>query len=372
MRLRTTLSLALLLPLAACNRGGDGADETPEPTAPAEPVDPREAGFFEPLPDPPEVNPAVLALGDRLYHDTALSGDGTVSCASCHDIANGGDDGLATSEGINGQLGPINAPTVLNAGLHMAQFWDGRAADLKEQAAGPVTNPLEMGAEWDEVLGRLGDDPTYVEQFAAAGYDGITQDSVTDAIAQFESTLLTPSRFDAWLEGDETALNEQELAGLHDFMAAGCTSCHNGPALGGNSYQRMGVVANYFERRGGELTDADMGRFNVTGEESDRHMFKVPSLRNLTLTGPYFHDGSHDDLRAAVVTMNEVQLGRDITDEQVDNIVAFLGSLTGDIPEVTGPIPLQVPNDDDNGSPDGETPEDGSPLADEGDQQGTK
>lgn len=350
MRLHAAAALVILIPVAACNRGGEPTPEatTEEAQANVAPTDPRESGLLAPLPEAPEVDDTVLALGDRLYHDTALSGDGTVSCASCHDIANGGDDGLPTSEGIGGQMGPINAPTVLNAGLHTAQFWDGRAVDLKDQAAGPVTNSLEMGASWDVVVARLTADPTYVEQFAAAGYDGISQDSITDAIAAFESTLLTPSRFDAWLEGDDDALTEQELAGLHDFMSAGCTTCHNGPALGGNSYQPMGLVADYFERRGGELTEADLGRFNVTGEESDRHRFKVPSLRNVELTAPYFHDGSHASLRDAVVTMNEVQLGRDISDDQIDNIVAFLGSLTGEIPEVRGPVPSGAPAPDDD------------------------
>ena len=236
------------------------------------------------------------------------------------------------SNGIRGQSGPINSPTVLNSSLHIRQFWDGRAADLAEQAAGPVANPLEMGAVWDDVVARLGADPSYVEAFRAAGYEGVSQTNITDAIAAFESTLITPGPFDRFLGGDLTAMNEQQQRGYMTFRTSGCISCHTGPALGGQMFQKMGLVRNYFELRGGELTEADNGRFNFTHQESDRHFFKVPTLRNVALTPPYFHDGSQETLAGAVRIMGQVQLGRDLTDAQVEDIVAFLGALNGELP----------------------------------------
>lgn len=320
--------------LVACRRPDPEDPSTTGSTseAAAEPVDHRASGLFAALPATVDVDEARAELGNRLYHDPALSGDGTLSCASCHDITAGGDDGNPTSVGINEQLGPINAPTTLNAGFHVAQFWDGRAADLQEQAAGPVANPIEMGADWDVVVERLSAVPEYVAAFDALYDDGITVDNVTDAIAAFEETLVTPSRFDTWLAGDDEALTAEELHGLDRFVAAGCPTCHNGVVLGGNSFQKMGLVQNYFELRGGELTEADLGRFNHTGNESDRHFFKVPTLRNVALTAPYFHDGSVTDLAEAVRIMGSVQLGQELSDDDVDAIVTFLNALTGEVP----------------------------------------
>lgn len=293
---------------------------------------PAAARVIEPLPTP-EVAMNKVLLGRRLFHDTRLSGDGTLSCATCHSLDAGGAEHRATSQGINGQTGPINAPTVLNSAHNFVQFWDGRAATLEEQAAGPVANPVEMGASWDTVVATIAANETDAAEFAAIYPDGVTQANITNAIAEYERSLATPSRFDAFLNGEQGALNEQEQRGWATFQEVGCTACHRGVNVGGGMYQRMGLVRNYFELRGTPLTDADNGRFNVTHDEADRHRFKVPTLRNVALTAPYFHDGSQAELSGAVRIMGQVQLNRDLTDAQVADIVAFLGSLTGTLPE---------------------------------------
>lgn len=339
-RISTVLVLGGALALGAC-----GDDEEPEATTeetPTEEAQEEEAprplrevaeGHFEALPSEVEVDREKMVLGRRLYHDTQLSGDGTVSCATCHMLSHGGAEPRAVSIGIQGQQGPINSPTVLNAAYNFRQFWDGRAADLREQAAGPITNPIEMGGDWPTILERLQADEEYVSAFQETyGEEGINQQNVIDAIVQYESYLVTPSAFDRWLEGDDEALNEQQQRGLRLFVETGCTTCHRGRNLGGTMYQKMGLVHDYFERRGGELTEADQGRFNVTEEESDRHFFKVPTLRNVELTPPYFHDGQEEELSGAVETMAYVQLGEELTDAQVSDIVAFLESLTGELP----------------------------------------
>lgn len=333
-----TLTLLTLLSAGLCACGGDEPAATPAPTPPAEPAPEPTARTLTnhaplaALPPAPEVPVPKLELGRRLYNETALSGDNTISCATCHSLDHGGAEPRRTSTGINGQIGPINSPTVLNAGLHIRQFWDGRAADLTEQAAGPVTNPIEMGGDWETVVARISADASYVDAFRAAGYEGISQATITDAIGAFESTLITPGPFDRFLGGDLTAMNEQQQRGYMTFRTSGCISCHTGPALGGQMFQKMGLVRDYFALRGGELTEADQGRFNFTRVESDRHFFKVPTLRNVTQTGPYFHDGSQADLASAVRIMGQVQLNLELTDAQVADIVAFLGALDGELP----------------------------------------
>ena len=295
----------------------------------------RWTGPLEALPalEDLELDMDKVVLGRRLYHDGALSGDGSVSCATCHVVEAGGAEARRTSFGMNNFVGPINAPTTLNAWNHIAQFWDGRAADLSEQAAGPVENPGEMATTFTAVLPRLEEDAWYAEHFASVyGDQGITKETVTDAIAEYERSLITPGPFDAWLAGDETAMSEEAVAGYRLFAEIGCTTCHQGAAVGGTMFQKMGLLHNYFEERGGELTEADMGRFNHTGEEAHRHHFKVPTLRNIALTAPYFHDGSEDTLDGAVRTMAHVQLGRDLSDEETTQIVAFLEALTGELP----------------------------------------
>lgn len=324
--------------LAAC--GGEessststGTQANATPPAPPRPLRELVGDTFAAVAVPADIDRDKMILGRRLFHDTRLSGDGTVSCATCHSMSSGGAEPRATSTGIRGQIGPINSPTVLNAQFNFVQFWDGRAADLLAQAAGPVTNPIEMGAEWPSLLERLRADEGYVQSFGASyGESGITQANVLDAIVEYERSLVTPSRFDAWLGGDDAALTEDEQRGLRLFVDTGCTTCHTGRNVGGTSYQRMGLVRNYFERRGGRVTEADLGRFNVTHAEEDRHKFKVPTLRNVELTAPYFHDGSERELAGAVRTMAEVQLGRELPAADVTAIVAFLRSLTGELP----------------------------------------
>ena len=296
---------------------------------------PRWTGPLETLPSLEEMNLNMekVALGRRLYHDGILSGDGSVSCATCHNVAAGGAEPRQTSFGVNNAVGPINAPTTLNAYNHVAQFWDGRAADLQEQAGGPVENPGEMATTFATVIPRIEADEWYAPRFASLyPEDGVSKEAITDAIAEYERSLITPAPFDAWHAGDDEAMSEEAVEGYRLFADIGCTSCHSGPSIGGTSFQKMGVVHNYFEERGGELTEADMGRENHTGEESDRHFFRVPTLRNVELTAPYFHDGSESSLAGAVRTMAHVQLGQDLDDEQVQKLVAFLESLTGELP----------------------------------------
>ncbi|MGE0790954.1 MAG: cytochrome-c peroxidase [Sandaracinaceae bacterium] len=331
-------ALALVV-LAGCG-GEDSSSSSPTPTPEPEPAAPprplREVigDTFEALPADLDLNMDKVLLGRALFFDRRLSGDETVSCSSCHMLTHGGAEPRRVSTGIRGQQGPINAPTVLNSAYNFRQFWDGRAADLLEQAGGPVTNPLEMGAEWPTILERLNGDPALVAQFDAVFPEGggVNQANVLDAIVEYERSLVTPSAFDRWLGGDDAALSEQQQRGLRMFVDTGCTTCHRGRNLGGTMYQRMGLVNDYFARRGGTLSDADHGRFNVTHAEEDQHRFKVPTLRNIELTPPYFHDGSEQELAGAVRTMAYVQLGRELEDAQVDDIVAFLGSLTGELP----------------------------------------
>jgi cytochrome c peroxidase len=314
--------------LAACGTKSDtGAQGGQAASTQAPAAEPLAA-----LTPPTGLDPKKVSLGRALFHDTRLSADNTIACATCHSLDMGGAEHKKTSTGIGGQIGPINSPTVLNAALNFVQFWDGRAATLEEQAGGPIANPIEMGSSIDAALTMIRGDARYAAEFAAAYPDGVTEANLRHAIAEYERSLITPSRFDRYLAGQRDAITEQERRGYETFKSVGCTACHTGAGVGGSMFQKMGLVQNYFELRGGELTEADNGRFNVTRQESDRHVFKVPTLRNVELTAPYFHDGSQDTLEGAVRVMGRVQLGRTLTDAQVADIVAFLKSLTGEIP----------------------------------------
>jgi cytochrome c peroxidase len=285
----------------------------------------------QPLPPELETSPEKVALGFALYHDTRLSGDNTVSCATCHDLNKGGVDRLQFSEGIRGQFGGINAPTVYNSALNFVQFWDGRAADLQEQAAGPPLNPVEMGsASFDEICEKLSLDKVFTEAFKKAYPDGLSEANITDAIAEFEKTLLTPSRFDKYLRGDKNALTAEEIEGYAVFKNNECATCHVGMNIGGQSYEYFGVKANYFDFRGTGLTDGDNGRFAVTGKEADRHKFKTPSLRNILITYPYMHDGTVQTIEEAVKIMGEYQIGKKMSEKETAQLVAFLKTLTGE------------------------------------------
>jgi cytochrome c peroxidase len=276
------------------------------------------------------IDPKLAALGDLLFHDRRLSRDNSISCASCHTLSSGGTDKQPCSIGVGGALGPIKAPTVYNSYFNLAQFWDGRAGTLEEQAAGPVNNVIEMNSSWPEVIAKLNRDPGMVEMFNEVFEDGISGENITIAIAAFERTLVTVnSRFDRWLRG-ETKLSEDELRGYRLFKSYGCISCHQGKNVGGNMYAYMGAMGNYFNDRGGEIRKADYGRYNVTGKEEDKHYFKVPSLRLAAVNTPYFHDGSEQKLEDAVRIMGRYQLGREIPDEHIADIVTFLHTLVGE------------------------------------------
>ncbi|XPV69311.1 MAG: cytochrome-c peroxidase [Halarcobacter sp.] len=262
-------------------------------------------------------------LGKKLFFDTRLSKNNTISCATCHDLKNGGDDGLKFSFGIDGQEGSVNAPTVLNAVFNFRQFWDGRAKNLKEQALGPVENPIEMGHNFKDLVKEL-KNTEYEEIFSKIYDDGITKDNIADSIAEFEKTLITPnSRFDRFLKGDKDALSDFEKQGYEIFKMKGCIACHHGRNVGGNSYNRFGVIV--------DVKNNNLGRYNITKDERDKYNFKVPSLRSIELTSPYFNDGRVDTLKEAVETMSEVQLGRPISEDEVEKIVAFLKTLTADV-----------------------------------------
>jgi len=278
-----------------------------------------------PLPQSVKVDQAKAKLGQALFFDPILSHDGTISCATCHDLHNGGDNGIKFSFGINGQEGSINAPTVYNAVFNFRQDWDGKAKDLQEQAAGPIENPVEMGAHFQEVIQKL-KKSKYKKRFDAIYKDGITKENITDAIAEYEKTLITPnSRFDKYLRGDKNALTKNEKEGYELFKSKGCVSCHNGKNIGGNLYSKFGI----FEEAGSKW----LGRYNVTHKERDKFFFKVPSLRNVARTAPYFHDGRTYDLKKAVEIMSQYQLGRHITKEEITKITAFLQSLNGELPK---------------------------------------
>lgn len=302
------------------------------------------ADYFEPVPstipavvDNP-ITPEKIDLGRALFFDPRMSASGVFSCNSCHNLATGGDDNMPTSIGHGWQKGPRNSPTVLNAIFNEAQFWDGRAPDLAEQAKGPVQAGVEMANTPDNVLATLNSMPQYQEWFAAAfpgEADPVTFDNFAKAIEAFEATLTTPAPFDAWLNGDDAALTDEQKVGLQVFIDSGCASCHSGVNFGGNGYYPFGLI----ERPGADiLPEGDKGRYQVTATVDDQYVFRAAPLRNIAVTAPYFHSGVVWDLRTAVEVMATSQLGADLDADQVDAIVAFLGSLTGAVPEIVYPI----------------------------------
>jgi cytochrome c peroxidase len=295
---------------------------------------------IEPIRPVRVTHPDMVELGKKLFFEPRLSRSGAISCNSCHNLSMGGTDNLKTSIGDHWQKGPINSPTVLNATLNLAQFWDGRAKNLKEQAGGPIANPGEMAFTHELAIDVLASIPAYRNEFRQVfKKDKIDIDQVTQAIATFEETLVTPNaRFDKWLQGDRKALNADELAGYALFKNSGCTGCHNGAGVGGNSFQKMGIVAAY------QASSPAQGRVAVTGQDADRFKFKVPTLRNVELTYPYFHDGGAATLTQAVDVMGRLQLGRQFNDDENSKIVAFLKTLTGDQPKLA--LPVLPPSND--------------------------
>ena len=318
--IKRTLTVSLLSLSLGAMFTSAGAMAANEPIQPIKAVTPE--------------NPDMVELGKMLFFDPRLSKSGFISCNSCHNLSMGGTDNIATSIGHKWQEGPISAPTVLNSSMNLAQFWDGRAKDLKEQAAGPIANPKEMAFTHEMAEKVVASMPEYRERFKKVfGSDEVTIDRITTAIAQFEEILVTPgSKFDKWLEGDKNALNQDELEGYNLFKSSGCVQCHNGPAVGASSYQKMGVFKPY------ETKNPAAGRIDVTGNEADRNVFKVPTLRNIELTYPYFHDGGAATLEQAVEIMGKIQLNREFNKDEVSKIVAFLKTLTGDQPDFKLPI----------------------------------
>ena len=285
---------------------------------------------LKPLPPIPQLDPATVELGRQLFNETQLSVNNTKSCAGCHDLQNGGADNRAFSLGFDGKPVTLNTPTVFNASLNFKQFWNARVDTLQAQVEQVVTSPMEMGNDWKTVIRTLSALPHYQATFRQIYPDGITPANVQNALATYERTLLTPnSRFDQYLQGDTDILTLQEKYGYQRFKEYGCIACHQGTNIGGNMYQKFGVMGDYFKARGNP-TEADLGRYLVTGDEEDRNVFKVPSLRNVAVTAPYFHDASAKTLEDAVDVMFKYQLGRVPSTEDKTLIVLFLKTLTGE------------------------------------------
>jgi cytochrome c peroxidase len=308
------------------NLAGDasGEDQAVELNEPIQPIPPA-----APYADARER--AKVQLGKVLFHDARLSIDNSISCATCHNVSGGGDDGRETAVGVYGQALDVNSATVFNAVYNFAHAWDGRTSSLTEQITTSVHDPKEMGSNWNEVVSRLQADKRFDEYFRTVYPNGINAANVIDAITRYEARLVTPdARFDQYLLGDLEAITAEEKAGYRLFKDLGCISCHHGRNVGGNSYQQLGVMDNYFENRKLVL-ESDAGRFNVTQRTEDMHRFKVPSLRNVALTRPYFHDGSAKSLNDAVRLMGQYQLGLELPEEDIQQLVSFLKSLTGEL-----------------------------------------
>lgn len=292
--------------------------------------------LHRPLPSVQQLNLNAdkVSLGNQLFHDGRLSKDGNVSCAFCHAIHTGGVDRLPVSIGVGGVKGGINAPTVLNSGFNFRQFWDGRAATLADQAKGPPENPIEMAHKWPDIVTALNAVPHYQQTFARLYSDGISVDNIVDAIAEFEKTLITNNApYDRYLMGDNNALSASAMRGFGLFKEYGCISCHQGVNIGGNMYQKMGALVAYFDEAH-KPTTADQGLAGRTKRVEDQNVFKVPTLRNVALTAPYFHNSAAPNLTQAVRIMSANQLGRVMPDNEVVDIVAFLESLTGETPNI--------------------------------------
>lgn len=305
----------------------------------------KSKSMFKPIPEsPPElenntITPEKVELGKMLFFEPRLSASNLISCNTCHNLGTGGVDLQETSVGHAWQRGPRNAPTVLNSVFNVAQFWDGRAKDLAEQARGPIAASVEMSSSPEMVTKTLNSMPAYVDLFKKAfpgDKEPLSMDNAVKAIEAFEATLLTPdSRFDQYLKGDQSALNDEEKEGLNLFMEKGCAACHNGVNLGGNGYFPFGLV----EKPGADiLPPEDKGRFMVTDTVSDKYVFKVPTLRDIQLTPPYFHSGKVWSLDQAVGIMGSAQLGIQLSDEDIQKITAFLMTLTGKQPKVGYPV----------------------------------
>lgn len=337
---RTTLGLAVTLAVTSLAAGADDAALRQKA---------KDAGL-KPVPyglQPVANNPVTrekIELGKMLFFDPRLSASGVISCNTCHNVGTGGDDNLPTSVGHGWQKGPRNSPTVYNAVFNVAQFWDGRAEDLKAQAKGPVQAGVEMANQPEQVVVTLKSMPEYVERFSLAfpgEEDPVTFDNMAKAIEAFEVTLVTPNApFDQWLEGNDTAMSEDQKAGLALFIDKGCAACHSGVNIGGQDYFPFGLI----KRPGADiLPPGDKGRFQVTETASDEYVFRAAPLRNIAMTAPYFHSGQIWDLEQAVAVMGTAQLGTQLSDEEAASITDFLVTLTGEMPTVEYPaLPVET------------------------------
>ena len=339
--MKNTLLLALLsIALFSCNSSSEKEAAPVEPVKDYTELETKAKAFFGLLPEYAEntenpITPEKVALGKALYYDVRLSKDNTQSCNTCHNLDTYGVDNLPVSPGNNkGSFGTRNSPTTLNAALHIAQFWDGRMKDVEEQAGGPILNGVEMAMPSEkDVEIRFAGIKEYQEMFKAAfpeSKQAITYKNIQKAIGAFERKLITPTKFDDFLAGKSDALTNEEKDGLETFMEAGCTSCHLGNALGGNMFQKFGIFGNYWETT--KSAKIDEGKFEVTKNEADKYIFKVPSLRNIVKTGPYLHDGSVTSLEKTIKIMGKLQLNKELTDEQEKQIITFLNTLTGEVP----------------------------------------
>jgi len=320
-----SVACALAMAFALPSAGQQAAPKVPSMPStvelPHEPIQPMQGARG--------LDPRKVELGKQLFADKRLSRGSQVACITCHRPDHGDADDVALTTGLHGRLTKVNTPTVRNSRFSVAQFWDGLAATLEDQVDHPLENPDEMGTNWSEVIARLQGDQTLARQVRVIYGTPLSPPVVRDAIASYERSLdSSNSRFDAFLRGRADALTDMEVAGYRLFKDYGCSACHQGIAVGGNMFQRMGLFGDFFRERNLPVTPADLGHFNVTGDLADLHAFKVPSLRNVSLTAPYFHDGSAATLEAAIAVMARYQLGRDMRPSDIDLIVAFLGALT--------------------------------------------
>jgi len=290
---------------------------------------------IQPIPSEISLDRGKVILGKQLFHDRRLSSDNRISCLSCHNLSRGGADNKTFSIGVNGKVGNINAPTVYNSAFNAYLNWNGRFATLEDFTTAVIQNPTAMGIEWQVLLPKLQQVPEYARAFNQNYSDGLTAKNVVNAIATYSRSLYTPnSRFDLYLRGDKSAITATEKEGYRLFKANGCVSCHQGMNVGGNLFQKFGIMGDYFRNRGKKITKVDLGRYNVTQDETDMFVFRVPSLRNVALTAPYFHDGSARTLEQAINIMAKYQLGRSLSAKDTQLIVQFLHTLTGEHPEL--------------------------------------
>jgi len=332
------LSIMLILFMAlGCSRENTSVSENSRISESVDFLDTAAANAIDsdspihPISGPQNLSKDKVSLGEMLFHEPRLSSNDSISCAHCHNLAAGGGDSLPGSIGVNGGQGDVNSPTVFNAGLNFSQFWDGRAETLGEQVEGPIHNPVEMDSNWPDIVDKLSIDNEYRTLFSQIYSDGITDRNIVDAITVFEQSLVTVnSPFDRYLMGENDAISVNAKLGYEKFKEYGCVACHQGSNVGGNLYQQFGVMGDYFADRGLEIRKSDLGRYNVTGLDDDKYVFKVPSLRLAVLTAPYFHDGSAPTLKDAVRIMIKYQIGRTASEEDEELIIEFLHSLVGD------------------------------------------